>query len=705
MLNAKKLRYAIGVISAAVLLTVISFIIPVSAATEYTTYTYSNTGDICYSPDIYSVGSVVTGADGNIGALLKPSDMAIDKNGKIYIADTGNNRIVIFDSDFSNAVAFSEFKLKDGSLTTLAEPQGICVDSSGRIYVCDTGNNRIICSDINANVIMEITKPDSQYFTEGIEFIPKRIAVDSAANIYVSSVGAYQGLSLFTSEGVFAGFYGAEEVETTADVLKDYVWKQFMSQEQKDAMASYIPPEACNIYINNRDFVLTISNSYYIPNTSEKGEMDSIRLLNPKGVNTINLDSSKFSGKAISEDAKTLNFIAGCIDENGFLTLIENSKNRIFRFDNAMNLIGVFGGKGEKEGKFTTPSDVDVYGEKLYVLDSYNGTITVFEETDYGALIHNALVIYNTSEQSKAIEPWKQVLTYNSNYDLAYVGIGRALLNSGNAKEAMRYFELGHDSALYNDAFSVYRTEVIRSYGAVVIALILVLYVVYVVLKRKGIIASVKVDATSNKGAAMCYAIKHPFDGFERLKSKKLISLPLSFVCLGIFAFLRLFQIQFTGKQFDMLNINDINIFWEIGGMIAVLVVWTISNWCFSVLIEGKANFKEIWIISSYCLIPYSVAGYIKVILSNFLVREEGFFSTVIVIVGILWSLLMIIGAFSNFHEFEGFEIFKAILLTLLGMAIILVLIFVVYMLVQQFVSTFLQLFNEILFGIKVGWR
>lgn len=269
----------------------------------------------------------------------------------------------------------------------------------------------------------------------------------------------------------------------------------------------------------------------------------------------------------------------------------------------------------------------------------------------------------------------------------------------------MKYFELGHDSELYNDAFSVRRTELIRAYGAFAVGIILLFVVVYAVLKRKGIIKSFSLTYNRGRAEAMLYSVRHPMDGFERLKAKQSISLSMSFVCLAAFVFLRLFEIQFTGKQFDMLNINQINLFWEICGTVAVVVVWTISNWCFSVLIEGKATLKEIWIISNYCLIPYTVASYIKVILSNFLVREESFFSTVVVIIGILWSLLMLIGAFSNFHEFEGMGIFKAILLTLLGMAIILILVFVVYMLVQQFVSTFLQLFNEVLFGIKVGWR
>lgn len=675
-----------------------------SAQGNFNTYTYSNTGDIVFSPDLYDVENVISGSDMGVGSLDVPADMCVDGGGRLYIADTGNNSIVIYDTALKKARRLSEFKMPDGSISSLNEPQGI-YSRDGLVYICDTGNNRLLCSDISGNVKMEVLKPDSSYFTDGIEFIPKRLTVDSAGNIYVSAIGAYQGLSLFSPEGEFIGFYGAEEVEATADVLKDYVWKQFMTEEQRDIMASYVPPEACNIYSNSRDFILTIANSYYIPNTSEKSEMDSIRLLNPKGVNTITLDASKYPGSAIAADAKYLNFVAGCVDADGFVMLLDNSANKIFQFDSEMNLLGVFGGNGTENGRFITPADIDILNDRLYVLDAGNGTVTEYNQTEYGALIHNALVVYNTSEQTEAIDLWHDVLKYNANYDLAYVGIGRALLNSGNAKEAMRYFELGHDSGLYNEAFSVRRTEVLRRYGVIVAAVILVMAAAVSVLKRKRVLRPLPQDGKLGYVSALGYAVRHPFAGFERLRSGKKLSLILSFVCTALFMFLNLFKIQFTGKQFNMVNINEINLLWEMLGSLLILLIWTVSNWCFSVLIEGKATFKEIFITSSYCLIPYTVACYIRVILSNFLVRQEDFFSLCIVIVGTLWSITMLIAAFSYFHEFEGMQIFKAIFLTLLGMAIIAILIFVVYMLIQQLVSTVLVVFNEFLFGVRTNWR
>ena len=63
----------------------------------------------------------------------------------------------------------------------------------------------------------------------------------------------------------------------------------------------------------------------------------------------------------------------------------------------------------------------------------------------------------------------------------------------------------------------------------------------------------------------------------------------------------------------------------------------------------------------------------------------------------------MIIQAFVYFHEFEGGVIVKALLLTVVGMAVIAILAFLVYMLAQQLISTVIIIVNEIQFSIRMG--
>ena len=75
-----------------------------------------------------------------------------------------------------------------------------------------------------------------------------------------------------------------------------------------------------------------------------------------------------------------------------------------------------------------------------------------------------------------------------------------------------------------------------------------------------------------------------------------------------------------------------------------------------------------------------------------------------LVLAGFSWSLVMMIQAFVYFHEFEGGEIVKSFVLTILGMAVIAILAFLVYMLMQQLVSTAIIIINEIQFSIRMGW-
>ncbi|MCP4105966.1 MAG: hypothetical protein GY749_10580 [Desulfobacteraceae bacterium] len=85
----------------------------------------------------------------------EPSDIAIDSNGNIYVADSLNHCIQKLSKDGVELVSQSIYKFtSDGELITkfgkpgsspgeLSYPAGVCVSSEGKVYVSDTGNNRI----------------------------------------------------------------------------------------------------------------------------------------------------------------------------------------------------------------------------------------------------------------------------------------------------------------------------------------------------------------------------------------------------------------------------------------------------------------------------------------------------------------------------------------------------------------------------------
>jgi DNA-binding beta-propeller fold protein YncE len=69
-----------------------------------------------------------------------PRGMAVDQEGRVFITDTGNKRVVIFDRNGVDLAAFG------GQVTGVGqfdEPVGIEVDDTGRLFIADTWNKRV----------------------------------------------------------------------------------------------------------------------------------------------------------------------------------------------------------------------------------------------------------------------------------------------------------------------------------------------------------------------------------------------------------------------------------------------------------------------------------------------------------------------------------------------------------------------------------
>jgi tripartite motif-containing protein 71 len=76
---------------------------------------------------------------GPYGRLQSSEGIAIDGRGHVYVADTGNNRIVKFSA--GGAVMETWGSTGYGKLTS---PQGVATDSADNVYVADAKSNRIV---------------------------------------------------------------------------------------------------------------------------------------------------------------------------------------------------------------------------------------------------------------------------------------------------------------------------------------------------------------------------------------------------------------------------------------------------------------------------------------------------------------------------------------------------------------------------------
>lgn len=159
-------------------------------------------------------------------AFNSPQGVAIDLNGNLLIADTGNHRLRRVDMVTGRVSTLAgdgkASSAGDGGPATSASlhtPTAVAVDASGNILIADTGNNRIRRIDAVTGQITTIAGGDGSLLQ------PKGITLDSAGNIIIADTGHHrvvvlEGSSLKTIAG--SGAAGlAGDAGAAVDALLD----------------------------------------------------------------------------------------------------------------------------------------------------------------------------------------------------------------------------------------------------------------------------------------------------------------------------------------------------------------------------------------------------------------------------------------------------------------------------------------------------
>ena len=466
-------------------------------------YTYDYWGEGVLSPDVYKVDRVINGLSIGVEPLKNPTDMFITDDGLIYILDAGNNRIVILNSDGSLNKILSEFKYK-GEITTLNEPLGIFVNNKKEIIIADTKNHRVIKTDDSGNVLLEIANPEKTINFTGVDFLPQKVIEDSNECIYILSEGIYQGAMMYEQNGEFIGYFGANRVDVTFEVMANALWRKMMTKEQREKTTKNIPVQFDNMFLDEEGFIYTVTK------VSESNS-NQLKKLNPKGADVMPLAtsiSSSIAGKygdlkdsSVQSDFNKTKLCDVTVDESGFISVVDYFRGRIFHYDSHGNLLAAFGGLGSQAGFFDHPVAIENYNGKLYVLDQNKVNITVFTLNEYGNLLHDATVKYNDGLYNESETLWREVIKKNNNLTLAYIGLGKIYYENGDYETAMEYFKQGEDRTNYGNAFKMYRNILLRKYVFPVAGVIIVVSVLaYIAIKiTKAIKKQVEVhNATMN---------------------------------------------------------------------------------------------------------------------------------------------------------------------------------------------------------------
>lgn len=108
-----------------------------------------------------------------------PSHLTVDGKGNLYVVDSMNGRIQIFDSEGKFIRSFGQFGDAPGMF---ARPKGIAVDSEGHIYVVDAAFNNVQVFDEEGRILLAFSSYGSD---RGQMILPAGMAVDKDDYLYV----------------------------------------------------------------------------------------------------------------------------------------------------------------------------------------------------------------------------------------------------------------------------------------------------------------------------------------------------------------------------------------------------------------------------------------------------------------------------------------------------------------------------------------
>ena len=716
-----------------------------SAYVAYDTYTYSISGKQMLSPAAYSTNTSITSSDMGLGnnPIVSAADMVTDAEGNIYISDSGNNKtpgkIVILNKYYHATKVIDTYYNEAGEPVSFNNPKGLFVtayDDEYFLYVCDNANRAIVIYNKEYEHVKTITIPADSKVISSSSFAPSAIAVDKYGRIFVISDGIFEGIIVLSREGEFTGFIGAQK--TSYSVI-DIIWKKFQTKEQLSQQKNSIAISYNNLTVDPDGFVYaTIS---FEGDKQAKEREEQMKALKSKAADYSPVKKLNATGQEImkrngffdpggevdifyADEVSMITDVA--LGPAGTWTILDKSRSRLFTYDQQGNLVFAFGdggkvgkggehlGNGEAIQAITyqdiTSVDPETGVEKttsyFLVLDRTTDKantykLMVYSPTEYCETILSALHNQNEHHYDLSIKCWQDVLTKNNNFDLAYIGIGKALFSQGKYKEAYEVLQNAYETTYASKAYAEMRKEAIGKWiilivvGALALVIGMVKFLGYA--KRKNKEVTLKVGRkTYWEELLYCFHLCfHPFDGFWDLKHEKRGSVRAASTILGITVLAVFYNSIGKGYLFNPED-NYSTIFVAILSVGLPVLLWSVSNWCLTTLFDGEGSFKDIYVATCYSLAPLPLFMIVGTVLTNVLDANGASMVKLIITFGFIWTIMLLFFGTLVTHDYSLGKNFITIIGTILAMAIIMFVVILFASLVIKMITFVMAIFKEV---------
>jgi len=674
------------------------------ASVPYDTYTKDAYGRALRTPPAYEPTAVYGGdiylpdADAGGGVrfapLKSPKDLFVDKDDRIYVADTDNNRIVVFDADgrFDRVVAPEKDPLN--------RPQGVFVSEDGAMYVADTGNRRIVRIGRDGAVERSFGRPAQGLPPDSGGFEPTNVVVDKRGFLYAVLNGSFQGVMQLDPEGEFRGFFGTNATEAG---WMDRVRRLLYTKEQLSRQVRLLPATIRNIDIDELGYIYTVSGSGF----------EQLKKLNVRGDNL-------WGGRSFGEAAPAAqrqgaaSGTAGevpraeplltdvAVDRSGNATLIDKTGNVVLQYDAEGRLLFYWAGPVTagmpRVGLNQSPVAVAVNSrQQLLVLDEALNAIQVFSPTQFGTAVHAAHGLTRDGKYEESRVYWQEVAKLDALYPPAYRGLADAAFYKGDYAEAMRLYRLAGDSTGYSDAVWQLRLIWFQSRFPWIANACVFVFLVWLAAGRINRRFGPALRQLPGSGfrrwrrsedkrlqlpAQLRQAfviLRHPLDGFGDLRYANKGSWLSGFVILAAVAAALLARSYYTSFTFHPVPAEM-----RSGGTTllvfgAVWFTWVVCNYLIGSIYRGEARFKDVFIGSAYSLFPAALLGLPLALLSHALTLQEASIYHTVAGAVVVWCGLLFFWNIQSLQNYGVGETAASVCLTVVSMMMLWVLLFILF--------------------------
>jgi sugar lactone lactonase YvrE len=637
-----------------------------SQATSYT-YTFDDNDNWIRTQDAYLPDKTIT----ELG-LNAPEDLYIDKDNMLYIADSGNKRIVKYSINTGSIAGILEYE-------GLSNPKSLFVTKKGDIYVADPSAKMVFRFDKNFQFIESYGRPDSPTFAD-TAFEPLRIAVDNSGNMYVIGEGVYNGVIQLSPTGDFLGYITNKTRLSFVQAIQNAIF----TRAQLENLVARVPNTFSNVFIDVDNIVYT---------TTMGNTVDGLKKHNTAGGNILkNQDWVSPEMTDVWVDDQGIMYTS---ENSGYINIYSSSGEMIFDFGGYvfdLDVAGIFS---------RLPAIAVDQNGNIWTVDGDKGYLQSFKPTDYALMVYNAMGLYEKGLYKESLVKWTEVLRLNQMSVLAHNGVGKANLRAEHYEEAMEHFVVAGNRAYYSDAYWEVRNMWIQKNLSYLIIFLVAVWLVLFTIKKfdkkkraKKVLKLVgeKLLSLPILGDVM-YAFKipkHPIDRFYDIRVKRKGSaVAASIIYLLFFIIYMLFQ---TSKAFiyQKVDVEDMDINAIVIGFFAIISLFIVCNYLVTSIKDGDGSFKQVYMIPAYGIMPAMVSMLSVTVLSYFLTNNEAFLLDIILYIGLIWSIINIFLGFMTVHDYSTKETVVSLIITVVFMLIAAIVILIIIVMWEQ-LWTFLK--------------